>query len=94
MRIVDVIIRADDFVAELDDGSTFCVPYHLYPRLSYASPKERANFKIICRGEGIHWFDIDEDISVENIRSGGASDESKKSLQKWLASRNQLAAGA
>jgi hypothetical protein len=94
MRIVKVIIGTTAFIAHFDDGSTSSVPYHLYPRLHYGSPEERNNFEIICRGEGIHWFDLDADISVEDILEGGPSHESRKSLFKWLAGRNQLTAEA
>jgi hypothetical protein len=56
--------------------------------------KSGSTFRIIGNGEGIHWSDIDEDISVENILSGKISAESPQSFERWLKSRkNRLRKG-
>ena len=59
-----VIVTEDALTAELSDGRTISVPLDWYPRLAHATPQERANWELIGSGEGIHWPDLDEDISV------------------------------
>jgi hypothetical protein len=51
------------------------------------SPAERANWRFIGRGQGVHWPDLDEDISVENLLAGQPSGESQQSFNRWLESR-------
>jgi hypothetical protein len=72
---------------ELADGRSISVPLSWYPRLAHATPKERAKWRLIGEGEGIHWPELDEDISVENLVLGRRSGESQKSFQRWLAER-------
>jgi hypothetical protein len=55
--------------------------------LLHATPEERNNWRFIGKGQGIHWEDIDEDISIENLLAGKPSGESQTSLKKWLQSR-------
>ncbi len=74
---------------ELNDGRTISVPVDWYPRLTHATQKERNNWTIIGGGQGIHWEDIDEDISVEGLLQGKPSGESQSSLRKWLKSRDR-----
>lgn len=74
---------------ELNDGRTISVPVDWYPRLTHATQKERDNWKIIGGGQGIHWEDIDEDISVEGLLQGNPSGESQSSLRKWLKNRDR-----
>ncbi|WP_232508066.1 DUF2442 domain-containing protein [Desulfobacula toluolica] len=52
--------------------------------------KERKNWRLIGKGNGIHWESIDEDISIEGILAGRPSGESQSSFKKWLASRTFL----
>ena len=59
-----VIVTDDALTAELSDGRTISVPLDWYPRLAHATPQERDNWELIGPGEGIHWPDLDEDISV------------------------------
>jgi hypothetical protein len=54
----------------LDDGRELAVPIEWFPRLRDATAKQRANWRFIGRGEGIHWPDIDEDISVAGLLRG------------------------
>ena len=84
---VDVHATEDTLTADLSDGRTISVPLGWYPRLEHASPGERANWRLIGRGHGIHWEDIDEDISVEGLLSGKPSGESQTSFKKWLHGR-------
>jgi hypothetical protein len=64
------------------------VPLAWYPRLLHGSPAKRANHRFIGQGEGIHWPDLDEDVSVENILAGRVSGESSKSFERWLQTRS------
>lgn len=72
---------------ELVDGRTITVPIDWFPRLAAANPAERSNWRLIGRGEGIHWSDVDEDISVDSLLLGLPSQESQTSLERWLKSR-------
>jgi hypothetical protein len=58
----------DSFVVELDDGRTIGVPLAWFPRLLHASPAQRQNFSL--SRAGIHWEDLDEDISVAGLLAG------------------------
>jgi hypothetical protein len=73
----------------LRDGRTLSVPLEWYPRLAYGSPRERQRWRIIGNGIGIHWPDLDEDISISALLAGMPSGESAKSLKQWLASRRR-----
>ena len=74
-------------IVDLVDGRVLSVPIMWYPRLSHATATERANWRLIGMGEGIHWPDLDEDVSVEGLLAGRGSEESQSSLQRWLAGR-------
>lgn len=76
---------------ELADGRTLTVPLVWYPRLSHATSEERNHWRFIGRGEGIHWPDLDEDISVANLLAGKPSGESQRSLKQWLELRRGAA---
>lgn len=73
----------------LHDGRLLAVPVDWYPRLASAKPTERARWRLIGRGEGIHWPDLDEDISVAGLLGGRRSAESAASLRRWRASRKR-----
>ncbi|MEQ1575152.1 MAG: DUF2442 domain-containing protein [Vicinamibacterales bacterium] len=82
-----VKVSADALLVELRDGRRVSVPLTWYPRLAEATPRERRNWELIGSGIGVHWPDIDEDISVEALLAGLASNESATSLRRWRASR-------
>jgi hypothetical protein len=84
-----VIFTEDSFVVYLNDGRNISVPIIWYPRLLNGNKQERENYELIGDGEGIHWPDIDEDISVEGILAGRRSGESQNSLDRWLKERTQ-----
>jgi hypothetical protein len=86
---VSAKVTADSLIVELDDGRTISTPLSWYPRLLHATPTERAKLELIGRGEGIHWEDIDEDISIDSMLAGRASQESQASLAKWLKGRKK-----
>ena len=72
----------------LSDGRDISVPIVWFPRLMHATPGELSDWRLVGDGSGIHWPQIDEDISVKNIIDGRPSVESQRSLQRWLASRS------
>ena len=82
-----VSFSVDSMTVHLDDGRTLSVPIAWYPRLLAGTKPEREKYELIGDGEGIHWPDLDEDISVEGLLAGKRSAESDKSLAKWLETR-------
>ena len=82
-----VSVTEDNIVVDLSDGRTLTVPLAWYPRLLHGTPNERNNWRLIGRGNGIHWPDLDEDISVSGLIAGNRSGESQQSLARWLESR-------
>jgi hypothetical protein len=83
-------VRVDDehLTVDLVDGRTLSVPLAWFPRLLHGSPTERSNWRLIGQGHGIHWPQLDEDISVENLLTGRASGESQRSFKRWLEKRS------
>ena len=75
-------------VVALADGRTISVPLAWYPRLAHGTVTEQSNWRFIARGVGIHWPDLDEDISVVNLLAGRLSGESQASLRAWLQRRS------
>ena len=86
-RTEDVEVTKDTLTLDLSDGRTISVPLEWFPRLLNATPRERNNWRLIGKGRGIHWEDIDEDISVEGLLAGRPSGESQESFKKWLNQR-------
>ncbi|MCB9009223.1 MAG: DUF2442 domain-containing protein [Ardenticatenaceae bacterium] len=84
---INVVTSEDTLTVELADGRSLSVPIAWYPRLFHGSQTERENWEFIGDGEGIHWPDLDEDISVEGLILGRRSGESQRSLQRWLDAR-------
>lgn len=82
--IQDLSVSEDSLEVDLADGRSLVVPLAWFPRLLHATPAERANWRLIGRGEGIHWEDVDEDISVAGLLAGRPSAETGKSIAKWL----------
>lgn len=90
-RAIAVRVTEDTLVLDLADGRSVSAPLAWYPRLMHGSPAERGNWRLIGGGEGIHWSDLDEDISVEGVLAGRSSGESPKSFQRWLEARKKHA---
>ena len=86
-RAQNVAVTDDTLSVDLSDGRTISVPLAWYPRLLHASPEERNNWRFIGDKEGIHWPDVDEDVSVENLLAGKPSGESQSSFKRWLEKR-------
>jgi hypothetical protein len=83
-----VTVTEDALAIDLVDGRTVLAPLTWYPRLLHGTPEERAKWRLMGGGEGIHWSDLDEDISVENVLLGKPSGESQRSLKNWLEQRH------
>ena len=82
-----VVVTEDALIVDLVDGRTISLPLAWYPRLLHGTPEERNNWRLIGKGEGIHWLDLDEDISVEDVLLGKPSSESQRSFKRWLEGR-------
>ncbi|RMG79525.1 MAG: DUF2442 domain-containing protein [Bacteroidetes bacterium] len=82
--IVNVTINEESLTVDLSDGRSIAVPIAWYPRLLYGTVQERENWRLIGGGKGIHWPELDEDISVKSLILGKPSQESPESLRKWL----------
>ena len=87
-RAKDVAVTQDALTVDLDDGRTISVPLAWYPRLLHGTSEERGHWRLIGRGEGVHWPDLDEDINIENLLAGKPSSESHRSLKRWLERRH------
>ena len=83
----DVKVTDDTLSVDLSDGRTISVPLEWFPRLVHATLEERNNRRLIGKGHGIHWEDIDEDINVKELLSGKPSGESQTSFKKWLSQK-------
>jgi len=69
-RISDLRISEAEITAYLMDGRTVSVPLAWSWRLSEATPEQRSHWEIIGEGIGVHWPDVDEDISIEGMLYG------------------------
>src|SRR5688572_21997165 len=84
---VRVEVNDETLSVDLSDGRAISVPLGWFPRLSHGTSDERNKWRLIAGGRGIHWSELDEDVSVENLLAGKPSGESQTSLRKWLDSR-------
>jgi hypothetical protein len=84
-----VAVGRDRLEVALTDGRTVGAPLVWYPRLQQGTPKERKNYRLIGGGTGIHWPDLDEDISIEALLAGRRSFENPRSLAEWRRKRSK-----
>jgi hypothetical protein len=70
LRVKAVAFDKDRLSVELMDGRAISVPLVWFPRLANATPEQRANFEVAGGGYGIHWPEIDEDLSTEGMLRG------------------------
>ncbi len=87
VAIQDVAVSDDSLTVDLADGRSISVPLAWYPRLWHGTQTERNRWRLIGDGVGIHWPELDEDINVESLILGRPSNESQRSLNRWLAER-------
>ena len=80
VRARKVFFDRDTMWVDLDDGRSLGVPLAWFPRLMHASAEQRENYRISYSGNGLHWNDLDEDISVEALVVG-RGDETRAGLQ-------------
>ena len=88
-RVTTVTFVGDKLTLQLVDGRSLSVPIAWSPRPAHATPEERDQWRLIADGEGIHWPELDEDISVQHLLEGRKSTESEKSLNRWLDARSK-----
>ena len=81
-RIVTVEVTEDSIAAQLADGRTISVPLAWSWRLSEATTEQRNNFEIIASGEGVHWPDVDEDISARGMLHGVPARPPKRAVTR------------
>jgi len=84
-----VSVTDDSLTVDLADGRSISAPLAWFPRLQRGTPAERSHWRLIGKGEGIHWPDLDEDISIENLILGKPSGESQRSFKSWLEKRSR-----
>ncbi len=68
--VKDVRLGEWDLIVDLVDGRTIFVPLAWFPRLLHATPEQRRNWRVAGDGFGIHWPDVDEDLSTEGLLAG------------------------
>ena len=88
VRSVSTSRTRSSLTFELEDGRSVTVPLDWFPRLKEGTEKERKNWQLIGSGHGVHWPDLDEDISVESLVLGRRSMESDRSFRAWLERRD------
>jgi hypothetical protein len=88
-RVTYVSADAELLHVTVSDGRRLSLPLEWYPRLSNGTPAERNNWRLIGRGEGVHWPDLDEDLSLEGLLLGRKSGESPASLKFWRDNRKK-----
>jgi len=80
---------AELLTVSYDDGRVISLPLKWYPRLFRATPAQRRNWEVIGRGYGVHWPDVDEDLSAEGLLQGRPAREYVRSLERRSVTRPQ-----
>jgi hypothetical protein len=86
-KICSVTVTHSTLTFEAEDGRAVSAPLDWFPRLKAGSDEERGRWMLIGAGYGVHWPDLDEDISIESLLAGKRSLEGEKSFQSWLDRR-------
>jgi hypothetical protein len=81
IRVRDVAVSQDEITVALMDGGTITVPLAWYLRLAAATPEQRAHWEAAGAGYGIHWPDLDEDLSTEGLLAGARAP--RRSGARW-----------
>jgi hypothetical protein len=87
VRSTEVAVTDDTLTVDLEDGRTIVVPTVWFPRLTHGTAKERENYEI--SGLGIHWPELDEDISIRGLLLGRKSGENPRIIKWWLQQRSK-----
>ena len=82
-RATGADINDTELTVHLEDGRSITTPLEWYPRLVFATPDELQNFRLTGGGYGLHWPDLDADLSVKGMLAGQPSGESGRSLKRW-----------
>ena len=82
-RVAEMEVTEDALSVRLVDGRTISVPLVWYPRLLNATDEQRKNWRIIGGGYGIHWEDVDEDLSTEGMLRGAPAPHQPLAKAKW-----------
>lgn len=85
-----VAITEEALTVSLADGRRITVPLEWFPRLVHATAAERKNWRLIGKGEGLHWPELDEDINIHDLLLGRRSAESRNSFERWLQKRRLI----
>ena len=85
--VTQIEVTDEKLIVNLIDGRSLIIPLSWYPRLLYATKKERENWEILGDGYAIAWDDLDEHIGIEGLLSGKSSGESDRSFEGWLTAR-------
>lgn len=85
-----VVVGDHSLTVSLSDLRQLVLPLEWYPRLKFGTPAERNNWRLVGDGVGIHWPDLDEDLSVEGFLAGRKSAETAKSIKGWLNERGRV----
>jgi hypothetical protein len=86
-----VSVISDTLRMDLSDGRSVSVPLAWFPRLLHATPEEHKNWRLLGGGQGVHWEELDDDISVEGMLVGRSSGEARSSFRRWLEKRTSSA---
>jgi hypothetical protein len=86
-----VSVISDTLRMDLSDGRSVSVPLAWFPRLLHATPEEHKNWRLLGGGQGVHWEELDDDISVEGMLVGRSSGEARSSFKRWLEKRTSSA---
>ncbi len=81
-RVLDVTVSDDALSVSLRDGRVISVPLVWYPRLLNATVAQRRNWKIAGGGYGVHWPEVDEDLSTEGLLRGAPAPKSQLRVDK------------
>ena len=81
IRVRDVSVTEDELSVALMDGRTISVPLAWYPRLANATPEQRAHWELAGAGYGIHWPDVDEDLSAAGLLGGAPAQRGSERLR-------------
>lgn len=86
-RVKDVHFTEDTMAVDLADGRTIVVPLVWYPKLLEASAEQKRNWKISGAGYGIHWPDLDEDLSTEGLLRGAPAAAEPEEVHQWKSQK-------